>query len=331
LAGIAGRIQWRKTLYLVGIVLGLCLLAQQAWRGYQAIQQEQVCFTHPSFLLVALGLYIATYFVQMAAWALIMRFMQAPLSPQAVVEGYALSFLPRYIPGSVWGYLSRSEWLAQTHQVSYGASLTASLMETALFLITATLLGALYWLPTQLPDFPGRFPLIEFLIAVAGIVGAWLVWRVLPWLAMRFYRKRAGLYLPAPKGLGRQLGLWGVTTLLYLFFWLLQGGALVAVAHTLCGGLAPELFTISAAYAIAWVIGFLIIFVPAGLGVREWMLSTLLVAFAALQPGQATLLAILSRFGLIMAEIIVLAIGLHGQILSRVNQNRWNANDSSTE
>lgn len=319
------HIKWRKVLYSTGIILGLGLLAQQAWQGYQALQDAQACVVRPTYLFVALALYIVAYFVQMAAWGAIMRFLGAPLTPQAVVEGYALSFLPRYIPGSVWGYLSRNEWLAQTHHVGYGVSTTSSLLEATMLLVTATGLGALYWLPTQdwLPTL-ASLPFLTIVIATIALFGSWLAWQIVPTLAARISRKPVDTPAHTPTSRAQSFPLWGVTTALYVAFWLLQGGALVAIAHTLCGGLTLGLYAASAAFAIAWAIGFLIVFVPAGLGIREWTLSALLVAFAALQPGPATLIALISRLGLIVAEVVVLLIGLHRKFQNRKWQIRVN-------
>ena len=309
-----GRTGWRKILYTAGITLGLGLLALQAWQGLHALQQAQACVARPIYWVAVLAAYIVAYFVQMAAWALIMRSLNAPLNPHAVLEGYALAFLPRYIPGSVWGYISRNEWLAQHHQVGYGVSTTASLMEAALLLTTAAWIGALYWLPTLWPNL-----LLPLGIALLGIVGVGLVWTVLPWLMQR----RATSSTVGLSARRHTLSLLSATTLLYLLFWVLQGLALIAIAQTLCGGMALAPFATIAASAVAWAIGFLILFVPAGLGVREWTLGTLLVAFVAIQPGQATLLAVISRFGLIVAEIVVLAIGLHTQIRNRWRKHKW--------
>lgn len=314
MAAIAKRNPWRKILYAVGITLGLALLAHQAWQGYQALRQVQACVVRPAYLLGALGLYLLAYFVQMAAWALIMRYLQAPLTPQAVMRGYALSFLPRYIPGSVWGYLSRNEWLAQTHGVGYATSTTASFLEAAMLLITAAVLGGIYWLHLS-----WQFPLLEFVALAVGIASSWLVWRLLPWLVGRAGDKWRSVARTQRQG----LRLWAATLTLYAGFWLLQGAALVAITHTLCEQLALALPAATAAFALAWAIGFLIIFVPAGLGVREWTLSALLVSFAMLQPGQATLIALVSRLGLILAEVFVLLIGLQGQIRSWWRGNDW--------
>ncbi len=61
---------------------------------------------------------------------------------------------------------------------------------------------------------------------------------------------------------------------------------------------------------LSWVLGFVIVFVPAGLGIRELAISTLLTAYGALLPWQADLVAVLSRFGLIVAELAWLLVGL---------------------
>ena len=312
--GSAPRSRWRRILYTAGIVLGLGLLAQQAWLGFNALQSTQTCVARSTYLLAVLAAYVAAYFVQMAAWALIMRALHAPLAPQAVVEGYALAFLPRYIPGSVWGYLSRNEWLAQRHGVGYAISTTASLLEAGMLVATALWVGALFWLPQV-----WQVPLLPVAVVVLGALGLWLLWQLTPWLARRMSKQPEAMS-PAPRQGWRLLS---ATTLLYLGFWALQGLALVAIAHALCGSMALAPFPALAAAALAWAIGFLVLFVPAGLGVREWTLGALLVAFADIDPGQATLFAVVSRFGLIVAEVVVLAIGLHAQILHWWQKRKW--------
>lgn len=303
----AARSRWRKILYRLGITLGLGLLAYQAWQGTIAFRQAEACVARPAYFGVVIGVYIVAYLVQMAAWATIMRALGAPLRPQAVLAGYALAFLPRYIPGSVWGYLSRNEWLAQQHGVGYGISTTASLLEAALLLLTAGTLGGAYWLATAWQQ-----PALVALIILAGLGGVAALWYIMPAVAARIMRHGD---LPAHRA-GFQ---WLVATiLLYLCFWALQGAALVAIAQTLCGGSALMPVATIAASALAWATGFLIIFVPAGLGVREWTLGALLVTLAALPAGQATLLAVVSRVGLIAAEVLVLLIGLQTQLVTRV-------------
>lgn len=303
MAKFTARPGWRKILYRAGIALGLGLLLQQAWQGIVALQQTQTCVARPVTFGLVLATFLAAYGVQMAAWALIMRSLAAPLSARTIIQGYALAFLPRYIPGSVWGYLSRNEWLAQSHQVSYAVSTTASLIEAAMLLLTAGWLGALYLVLTR-----WQHPLFIPAIVVLGGVAAAMVWYATPWLARRIFKGNVHLLAPAPRRHAH--GLFVATTLLYLLFWGLQGAALVAIGRALCDNLTVAPFATTAASALSWAIGFLIIFVPAGLGVREWTLSAMLVSFTAIPSGQATLLALASRLGLIAAEFIVLLLSL---------------------
>jgi hypothetical protein len=303
LAKLTARPGWRKIFYRAGIALGLGLLLQQAWQGIVALQQTQSCVARPVYFGLVLATFLAAYGVQMAAWALIMRSLAAPLSARTVFQGYALAFLPRYIPGSVWGYLSRNEWLAQSHQVSYAVSTTASLIEAAMLLLTAGWIGALYALPMHWPH-----PLLTPALIMLGGVATALVWYATPWLARRVFKGHSHLQAPAPRRHAHALLV--ATTLLYLLFWGLQGAALVSIGRALCDNLTVAPFATTAASALSWAIGFLIIFVPAGLGVREWTLSTMLVSFTALPSGQATLLALVSRLGLIAAEFIVLLLSL---------------------
>jgi hypothetical protein len=319
LNGMAGRGAWRRIFYIVGIVFGLSLLAQQTWQGVTALQQynqqAQLCVLRPSYLIGALGLYIAAYFVQMVAWALIMRSLQAPLAPGAVLKGYAISFLPRYIPGTVWGYLSRNEWLAQTYGIGYAVSTVASLLEASMLLVTAIALGTFYWV-----DAPWKLP-----VAGLGIVATGLTWLVVPWLASRLSKQR--LQVEANASQRWRPGL--LILLLYLLFWVIQGGAILYVGATLCansstglsesGLLESGLLDIGllegmAAVGLSWALGFVILFVPAGLGIREWSLSTLLIIFSGIEPGQAAMIAVISRVALICAEIVVLLLGVQSYI-----------------
>jgi hypothetical protein len=67
------------------------------------------------------------------------------------------------------------------------------------------------------------------------------------------------------------------------------------------------------AFALAWLVGFLVVFAPAGVGPREWALVVLLGA-AATRP-EALALALVSRFAMTLAD----ALGLAGGVLAR----RW--------
>ena len=70
---------------------------------------------------------------------------QVKINLISTLRGYSLSFLPRYLPGSIWGYLSRSEWLTQQFSIPFKYSNAISVVEIGAT-ITANLLVAFIWL-----------------------------------------------------------------------------------------------------------------------------------------------------------------------------------------
>src|SRR5690606_40874765 len=72
-------------------------------------------------------------------------------------------------------------------------------------------------------------------------------------------------------------------------------------------GAGPRVWPLAAgAYALAWTLGVLFVFAPAGIGVRELVLTAALSP--VLSPGAALLVAALSR--LVMTAADVLCAGL---------------------
>ncbi len=122
----------RTVLFRLGILVGLALLAIQIFQAYQAFK-SQVIFINNYLPLCLAGILITISFLQqIAAWSLLMRSLNIRLPAHKARFIYALSFLARYIPGSIWGYISRSEWLFQNYQISYTASNYGSILEVAL-------------------------------------------------------------------------------------------------------------------------------------------------------------------------------------------------------
>ena len=61
----------------------------------------------------ALAAVMLATLIQIAAWQVIMAGMGIYVGRWHLAQGYMLPFLARYIPGSVWGYLGRSQWMNQ--------------------------------------------------------------------------------------------------------------------------------------------------------------------------------------------------------------------------
>jgi hypothetical protein len=300
-------ISWRRVLYSVGVLVGLVLFLYQVWLAYTNLRHQPLTEFAWPWLMGGLGCYLVGYWVQMLAWATGLRYLGAALPLSVVQEGYFLSFLPRYIPGTVWGYWSRGEWLAG-RGVSHGTSALASLLEVTTLLLTAFILVLLHWVGDWWPG-------VVLISPLALGVNWWLV----PRLASRLSPTKWAL--PAQTEPFFRSAVLG--SALYLAFWLIHGSALWAVAQGLGAGTSVDLWTSVASASLAWAIGFLVLFVPTGLGVREASLAALLTRYTGVAATVASSAAVVSRLAIIGAELVWLLVGLGLYLRSRIqNQIR---------
>lgn len=294
---------WRRRLLIVGLGLGVLLFLRQVWVSYRAIQQHEFVLLKPPLLLASLGAGILVYAAWLASWTLIMRHLGVTLAPRQVVQGFYLSFLPRYIPGTVWGYLTRSEWLEQAFEVPYSVSVMGSVLEAAGLLLTGLFMVGVY--------FCGRTTGSVQLIVAAASGGLLLAtWLVVPQLAMLVNSLvRRGKLAPS-RGGRIPSAAWSGAILLHLALWLAFGASLLFAAESMAAIPSFNLLSSTFAASLSWIAGFLVIIVPTGLGVREFTLSTLLSSYAGFRPWQADVLAVVSRLAIVLAELAWLLVGL---------------------
>jgi uncharacterized membrane protein YbhN (UPF0104 family) len=305
------RTSWRRILFSVGLSIGLLLFLRQMWVSYGAIRHHEFRLLQPACLLAALALSMLVYILQMLAWAIIMRYLGVSLSLRQTLQGFMLSFLPRYIPGSVWGYWSRSQWLEQSCGIDYATSTLGSVLEAAALIMTSLSLAGVY-LYTRLTGFR-RFVLAG---ACAGLL--WLIWRVIPRIAARLINRlatRLGRESTKSRDFRKEgpSHVWLVAIALYIALWVTYGGSILLIGNGVVPTPSRDLLGIIFSSSLSWLLGFVVVFVPTGIGVRELSLSTLLSVYSGLLPWQADLVAVISRFEIILAELgwLVVGLGLH--------------------
>ena len=88
--------------------------------------------------------------------------------------------------------------------------------------------------------------------------------------------------------------------------WLVWG---LAHRYLLLGiGLDAPIIAYVGAYSLAWAAGYVVLILPAGMGVREGVLSVLLAPYMV--TGGGALCALLSRTAILFAELTAFMIGL---------------------
>ena len=299
-------VSWRRLLLSVGLSLGLLLFLRQVWTSYEAVQHYELCFFQPAYLLAALALSLLVYALQMFAWAMIMRYLGFAFSLRQTFHGYLLSFLPRYIPGSLWGYWSRSQWLEQYCGVDHATSRIGSILEALSLILTALSMAAMY-LHKSSTGFK------RYLLAATWIGLLGLACLVLPRLVTRLCKGK----LRSHSRKGHAVYSWFTVVALHTALWVIYGGSILLIGNALLSTPSRGLLQTAFSSSLSWVLGFVVIVVPAGIGVRELTLAKLLSVHSSLLPWQADLVAIISRFEIILAELGWLMVGLG------IHVSRW--------
>lgn len=283
----------RRLFYRLGLALGMLLFGYQVWRALKAIWQNPSIIVSPWHLIGAVLIDIVAYFCLILAWLILMHLVDVRLPLWSTGRGYILSFLPRYIPGTVWGYLSRSEWLAQTAGVSFRQSGFASTAEIGLQVFTSVLCAMLLV----------ASPILQISILIASGVGAVFIVRFWANLYTRLLRQQT----PAVGHVAFSWGYLLIAFVAYTVFWLLQGLATWLIAISVSQSTSLTIPLATSVFAGSWLVGFLTIVIPSGLGVREWTMSYLLIENANLTAEEAASVSILARLAIIVAELLLLA------------------------
>lgn len=281
----------RTLLYRLGLLLGLGLFGYQLWQALQALLEHPGAISAPVYLVAAVAVDVLAYLCLILGWAVLMRASGVRLAATQAGQGYMLSFLPRYVPGTVWGYLSRSEWLAQSAGVSYRRSGLASAMEVGLQVLTAAVFGMAVI----------NSPVLRMAGVAIGIGVAIAAWHLTPRVLEQTDRGSSGA---TPTLLPWRYFIAVLT--IYGVFWYLHGLSTWLVSLSI--GAASSLNPVSATpiFAASWLVGFLVVLVPSGLGVREWTLNYLLVANAGMSPDAAAFVSVAVRLAIIVAELLLL-------------------------
>lgn len=234
---------------------------------------------------------------QMLAWRALLAGMGSPLPLRTAARVMFVGQLGKYLPGSVWAFVAQVE-LARDWNVPRTRGAAATLLAVGVTVATGLAVAAVA-LPLSSAEAARRW---WWALALAPLLLAALHPRVVGWgirLAARPFARFREVAEAGPLDVrGRSMAATVGWTLvawvpLGLHVWLLTW----AVGGEALRSLGPAV----GAYALAWTLGLLVVFAPAGLGVRE---AVLVVALSpVVDAGAALVVAVLSRLVMTVADV----------------------------
>ncbi|MCX5766534.1 MAG: lysylphosphatidylglycerol synthase domain-containing protein [Gemmatimonadetes bacterium] len=255
-------------------------------------------------MLAASGVIVlVSYAVLIETWRRTVTAWGEQLSWKEAARIWFVSNLGKYLPGKVW-QIGAMGALAQEAGVSPVAAIGSSLVVNLVNIVAACLVVA--FASARAVTFAGAWfvPLVA-LASVAALATPWLL-PLLVRVAARLTRRD----LPAPRVPPSAIlvALAGCTV-----GWVLYGVAFRTLAIALFGVAAGTSASYVAVFTFSYLIGYLYLFSPGGLGAREYVLTGALAALSLESGASATLLVLTSRLWLTVLEALpgltLLALG----------------------
>ena len=272
-------------------ILGVAFVLRELARHWDEVT-ELISGSEPAGFALAFVLGLSAMTTIGLAWRRCLHVLGQRRGVADTLHRYFVGQLGKYVPGGIWPVVGRAE-MARRGGVPGAAAYGSTMLSLGLTYLAAVLTVLLALLSGSAGGAEVAWQPIAILLP-AGLVA--LHPRVLEWV-LRLLRRvtHRALEVHVPR--------WDVSVTLLLVHipaWLAISGATWLVARALSGS-APDLRNLVFATTLSWLVGFLAVPVPGGIGVRE----AVFVAAATSLPstGLAAAVALVSRVLFILVDL----------------------------
>ena len=258
-------------------------------------------------VLASGALVVATYLILIEAWRATLRVWSETLPFATAARIWFVSNLGKYIPGKVWQIAAMGA-MAQKRGVSAAAAVGSSLIVNlvsvlagfAVIAVTAAgRVGNIVGGSTTSTNAQSA-ELAVIGIAVAGGIALLLAPLAVPKL-VAIAGRITGRAIAVPRVPARAIWIAAAST---VASWLLYGVAFSLFAHGVTPRATGNASSYIAVYTGSYLAGYLALFAPGGVGVREAVLVLAMPRFGLASAPDAAVIAITSRLWLTMLEIL---------------------------
>jgi len=293
------KVLYRKIVGTVIVSIVFFFIGKIAYREWDKISGYD-WYPSPRWFIASIFLLLGVYLMGGFGWTLVLRMLGVKIAGAKGVSIFLLSLFGRYIPGGVWSALSRV-YLCRLEGIPDSRSAVSVLLEQTYPVVSAGLVFAvslLFWDDTG--------PVLRVLPALVLLPLFFVFLHPRPFL--KIVNPVLAKFGRGPIHLSLSFNQMLILAGYYSLQWVVTGGAFylfIRAFYPLGGYYIPILCGI---YAISFTAGYLAFFMPAGLGVREGVLTILLSLFIPMPV--AIGVSLLSRLWLIGVEIVILLVFL---------------------
>jgi hypothetical protein len=290
---------WKRLAQIAVLLIAVGFLITLVASQWSALQAHEWQLTPAWVLLALVGLEL-TWLLELDTWRIILARLGGPLSFRQAAPVWFLSNIIRYIPGNIWQFLGMAE-LAHDEGVPRLITLTSIVLHQAISTAVGVVVAALYFALLGQGEWLRYLrPLLLLVPLGLLMLQPHILEGVLNWALRKAGRQPIRVTLT-----------WGQIWLLigrYFLVWLGMGLSFAALVAALTPIRPVDVPYLVASWAAAYVIGYLTLLTPAGLGVREGVLAVLL--FPIMPQPVAAVVAIMARLWMTVGEVPGAGVGL---------------------
>lgn len=302
-----GRLALLKKIAAISIILACCFfLGRVLYRNLGELSSHQWSLK-PWLLVLSFVFLFANLTVSSFAWKRVLLLFGARLPFEQCFKIMFVSALGKYLPGKVWPYLGQMYLSGKA-----GISGSITLLSVLLLFGISSLVGLLAFVASLF--FWGSFSvtgvsilLLASLAFVLLILSPPVLNRLLRASVLFAKRFRRGLI---PEDVIVRGGLRDVGKIILIFVanWVVFGIALYLLSNSFYHLDVSQTIILCGVFAVSVISGILSFFVPAGLGVREGVLSCLLGLFIPISV--AIVISLVLRVWMILGELLCFVAAL---------------------
>lgn len=276
-------------------------LLRNIYRNWDAVRNYQWHLDS-----VRLGISFVVLFFALTCMVLIWRYVLAKLGSTLPFKTswriWFLSNLGRYVPGKVWQIMGMV-YLCEKENVPKIRTFTAVVLGLSLFSLSGLALMYIYMLfggAVQFEEY--RYVFLFFIPCGLVVMYPSIFEGILNFLLRLVKKEQVEIRVRFKTML--------LLFLLYFLVWIVYGIAFFFFVNSVYPVSFRHLPALVCIFSASYVIGLLAIFVPAGIGVREGLLTTFLILLIPDMEYFATVVALLARLWFTAAELAGAALGL---------------------
>ncbi len=281
-----------------GIILTVIVAGFVVYRfagDWSRIAEEELRFEY-WWLAAALGMVFVNNLVHAGGWYMVLRCMGRRVPARRALPVFFISQLSRNVPGSVWNYAGMA-YLGKRIGIDRKDTLSAAMIVLLCGLVSSVIIFAV----SPVFSIGDGVAALALLTVPVGLI--------LLHPRIFFSILNAGLKLIKKQPVRVSLRYHHLLCVLLAegATWLVSGWIFRCVLLSFFGT-APDVFTLAGIFAISWCVGFMVLPVPGGLGVREAMLALLLGQYG-IEPAVAVAASLVTRLLQLIVESALAAAG----------------------